>query len=111
MSRGLGSTERAILAEQFLRPHTFLTTHQLAKHLGVSQQQIYRAARSLADKELVELTLEPELRIWRVGATERRRAYARSIGADWSEKEVRRPGHCGPDCQRNHVGADKQHFA
>jgi hypothetical protein len=109
LSRGPGRTQVAILKALDKRPNSFLTTAQLARRLERSQQQVYRAARALADRGLVELSLEPELRVWLPGATARRRSYAHSIDAKWPQ--LRRPGHCGPGCQEHHVGADKQHWA
>jgi hypothetical protein len=93
------------------RRQGFYTSRELADGLGLSMRRVQYAVRALAERELVEITLEPKLRIWNPGATERRRNYGRSIGADWSEKQLRRPGHCGPGCQENHVGPDKQHWA
>jgi hypothetical protein len=109
-SRGIGPTQRNIVLMVRHRRDGFFTTRELASTLGLSMRRIQYAARALADRGLVEITLEPKLRIWNPGATERRRSYGRSIGAKWSEKTIRRPAHCGPGCEDNHVGADKQHW-
>lgn len=109
-TRGIGPTQSSIL-KLVRRRHGFYTTSELAGQLGLSYRRVQYAVRALAERGLVEVTLEPKLRVWNPGATERRRNYGRSIGADWSEKELRRPAHCGPGCQENHIGADKQHFA
>jgi hypothetical protein len=69
------------------------------------------SVHSLAERGLVELTLEPQLRVWPVGATEQRRRYWRHMEAEYKDQQLRRPRHCGPDCQENHVGADKTHWA
>jgi hypothetical protein len=111
MSRGLGATQRAILALVREARGSFLTTRQISVALGVSMRQAQFSVRSLADRNLVELTLEPNLRIWPVGATKRRRQYWASIQASYKDQQLRRPRHCGPDCQENHVGADKTHWA
>lgn len=111
MSTGIGRTQKRIKELVRQNKRGFYTTAQISEALGIPQQQVYRAVRALAHRGDVELSLEPKLRVWNPGATERRRSYGRSIGAEWSEKELRRPGHCGPGCQEHHVGADKQHWA
>lgn len=110
MSRGLGATQRRIL--ELLREHRggFFTTHQLSRRLGVSQRQVQLSAHSLAERGLVELTLEPNLRIWPPGATKARRQYWASVDAPYAEQPLKRPAHCGPGCRENHVGCDKQHY-
>jgi len=111
MSRGLGATQRRILALVREARGVFLTTRQIADRLGISMRQAQFSVHSLAERGLVELTLEPQLRVWPPGATEHRRQYWRHIEADFKDQQLRRPRHCGPDCQENHVGADKQHWA
>ena len=111
MSTGIGRTQRRILRLVRDTRGGFLTTAQIAERVGCSQQQAYRAVRSLAARGCVELTLEPKLRVWNPGATGRRRAYWRSEGASYAEQALRRPAHCGPCCDQEHVGCDKQHWA
>jgi hypothetical protein len=110
-TRGIGPTQRRILDMVQHRRHGFYTTREMAAAFGLSMRRIQYATRALAERGLVEITLEPNLRIWNPGATDRRRNYGRSIGASWSNKELRRPAHCGPGCSEHHVGADKQHWA
>jgi DNA-binding IclR family transcriptional regulator len=111
MSRGLGATQRSILALVREARGVFLTTRQIANRLGISTRQVQFSVHSLAERGLVELTLEPHLRVWPVGATEQRRRYWRHQQENYAEQELRRPRHCGPDCEANHVGADKTHWA
>lgn len=111
MTRGLGSNQRRILAAVREARGRFLTTRQLSMALGVSMRQAQFSIRSLAERGLVELTLEPNLRVWPVGATNRRRQYWHSVQAPYAEQLLRRPAHCGPGCIENHVGADKTHWA
>ena len=109
--RGIGPTQQRILEMVRRRRTGFYTTRELADALDLTMRRVQYAVRALAERGFVEITLEPRLRVWNPGATERRRAYGRSIGAEWSEKELLRPAHCGPGCVENHVGADKQHWA
>ena len=111
MSTGPGKIQQKIRRLLEKQGAGFLTTARIAVELGISQQQAYRAVRALANRNLVELTLEPNLRVWNPGATKRRREYWRSIQARCSEDLLRRPAHCGPDCRENHAGSDKQHWA
>jgi hypothetical protein len=104
----MGRTQKNIM-RIMRRTRGFQTTAALAGELGRSQQQMYRAVRSLAAHGLVELTLEPNLRIWMPGATKRRREYWANQGTTFPQ--IRRPGHCGPRCDEEHIGPDKQHYA
>jgi hypothetical protein len=105
---GIGKTQQQIM-RLVRNKRGFHTTAQLAAELNRSQQQVYRAVRSLAARGEVELTLEPNLRIWMPGATKARREYWASMNTRFPQ--LRRPGHCGPECDRTHVGPDKQHWA
>ena len=111
MSRGLGATQRRILELVREARGSFLTTRQLADATGKSMRQVQFSVHSLAERGLIELTLEPQLRIWPVGATEVRRRYWASIEAAYKDTQLKRPAHCGPGCVENHVGADKTHYA
>lgn len=111
MSRGLGATQKRILELVREARGSFLTTRQLADATGKSMRQVQFSIHTLAERGLVELTLEPQLRIWPVGATARRRRYWASIKAEFKDQELKRPAHCGPDCIANHIGSDKTHYA
>lgn len=111
MSRGLGATQRGILDLVREARGSFLTTRQIADALGSSMRQVQFSVHTLAERGLVELTLEPRLRIWPVGATEQRRRYWAHIEAEYRDQQLRRPAHCGPGCIEHHVGADKTHWA
>jgi DNA-binding IclR family transcriptional regulator len=111
MSRGLGATQKRIIDLVREARGSFLTTRQLADALGKSMRQVQFSVHTLAERGLVELTLEPQLRVWPVGATEARRRYWASIEATYRDQQLRRPAHCGPGCIENHVGADKTHWA
>ena len=111
MSRGLGATQRSILELVREARGGFLTTRHIASRLGISVRQAQFSVRALAERGLVELTLEPNLRIWPVGATKKRRQYWASLNASLADYQLRRPAHCGPGCREHHVGSDKTHFA
>lgn len=111
MSRGLGATQQAILALVREARGFHLTTRNLADATGKSMRQIQFSVHTLAERGLVELTLEPQLRIWPVGTQAARRIYWSSIDAAYKDQQLRRPAHCGPGCIENHVGADKTHWA
>lgn len=111
MSRGLGRTQQRILDLVREARGSFLTTRQIADALDTSMRQVQFSVHTLAERGLVELTLEPRLRVWPVGATARRRLYWASIEATYRDQQLRRPAHCGPGCIENHVGADKTHYA
>jgi hypothetical protein len=111
MGRGLGATQRRILDLVREARGRFLTTRQISDRLDVSLRQVQFSVRSLAERNLIELTLEPNLRIWPVGATKKRREYWASVQAAYAGHQLRRPAHCGPGCKEHHVGADKTHWA
>ena len=106
MSTGIGRTQRRIL-EMLDAASGCLTTVAVAETLGKPRQQIGRAMRSLARRELIELTLEPTLRAWPIGATERRRDYWESMESDFT---VRRPPYCGPGCAQQHSDFNERHW-
>jgi DNA-binding IclR family transcriptional regulator len=111
VSIGIGVAQRRILELLREKRGGFITTAMISRRLGMSYQQAHHAVRGLAERCLVELTLEPNLRVWPVGATEARRSYWRSIDAPYKDQLLRRPRHCGPGCIDFHVGADKTHWA
>jgi len=83
--------QRRILALLERDTRRYLTTGRIATALAITRAQAYRAVKALSDRGLVEVTMEPDLRVWKAGSTAARRSYWRSIGAKFANVELKRP--------------------